>query len=79
MLLLIQRLTQRPKKQSETEKGVVGIKLQSSQIQVPLNKGGVSQRGLETSEEQTCDPRMQPTKSKRKAKVKWQATSNKVE
>lgn len=64
MLLLIQRLTQRPKKQSETEKGVVGIKLQSSQIQVPLNKGGVSQRGLETSEEQTRDPRMQPTKQR---------------
>lgn len=64
MLLLIQRLTQRPKKQSETEKGVVGIKLQSSQIQVPFNKGGVSQRGLETSEEQTRDPRMQPTKQR---------------
>lgn len=79
MLLLIQRLTQRPKKPSETVKEVVGIKLQSPQIQVPLNKGGGGQRGLETSEEQTRDPRMQPTKSKRKAKVKWQATSNKVE
>lgn len=40
MLLLIQRLTQRPKKPSETVKEVVGIKLQSPQIQVPLNKGG---------------------------------------
>lgn len=80
MLLLIQRLTQRPKKRSETEKEVVGIKLQSPQSPSATQQGGgVSQRGLETPEEQTRDPRMQPTKSKRKAKVKWQATSNKVE
>lgn len=79
MLLLIQRLTQRPKKPSETVKEVVGIKLQSPQSPSATQQGGRggSQRGLE--EEQTRDPRMQPTKSKRKAKVKWQATSNKVE
>lgn len=81
MLLLIQRLTQRPKKRSETEKEVVGTKLQSplSPSTTQEGGGGGSQRGLETSEEQTRNPRMQPTKTKRKAKVKWQATSNKVE
>lgn len=81
MLLLIQRLTQRPKKPSETEKEVVGTKLQSPQSPSTTQEGGGggSQRGLETSEEQTRNPRMQPTKTKRKAKVKWQATSNKVE
>lgn len=63
MLLLIQRLTQRPKKPSETEKGVVG-NYSHHRVQVPLNKGGVSQRGLETPEEQTRDPRMQPTKQR---------------
>lgn len=40
MLLLIQRLTQRPKKPSETEKGVVGIKLQS-----PLSPSATQQGG----------------------------------
>lgn len=66
MLLLIQRLTQRPKKPSETEKGVVGIKLQSPQSPSATQQGGggVSQRGLETPEEQTRDPRMQPTKQR---------------
>lgn len=65
MLLLIQRLTQRPKKPSETEKGVVGIKLQSPQSPSATQqggRGGGSQRGLE--EEQTRDPRMQPTKQR---------------
>lgn len=64
MLLLIQRLTQRPKKRSETEKEVVGIKLQSPQSPSATQQGGVSQRGLETPEEQTRDPRMQPTKQR---------------
>lgn len=40
MLLLIQRLTQRPKKPSETEKGVVGIKLQSPQSPSATQQGG---------------------------------------
>lgn len=40
MLLLIQRLTQRPKKRSETEKEVVGIKLQSPQSQSTTQEGG---------------------------------------
>lgn len=40
MLLLIQRLTQRPKKQSETEKEVVGIKLQSPQSPSTTQQGG---------------------------------------
>lgn len=65
MLLLIQRLTQRPKKRSETEKEVVGIKLQSPQSPSATQqggRGGGSQRGLE--EEQTRDPRMQPTKQR---------------
>lgn len=65
MLLLIQRLTQRPKKRSETEKEVVGIKLQSPQSPSATQQGGRvggSQRGLE--EEQTRDPRMQPTKQR---------------
>lgn len=65
MLLLIQRLTQRPKKPSETEKEVVGIKLQSPQSPSATQqggRGGGSQRGLE--EEQTRDPRMQPTKQR---------------
>lgn len=65
MLLLIQRLTQRPKKRSETEKEVVGIKLQSPQSSSATQqggRGGGSQRGLE--EEQTRDPRMQPTKQR---------------
>lgn len=64
MLLLIQRLTQRPKKRSETEKEVVGIKLQSPQSPSATQQGGGggSQRGLK--EEQTRDPRMQPTKQR---------------
>lgn len=65
MLLLIQRLTQHPKKRSETEKEVVGIKLQSPQSPSATQqggRGGGSQRGLE--EEQTRDPRMQPTKQR---------------
>lgn len=65
MLLLIQRLTQRPKKRSETEKEVVGIKLQSPQSPSATQqggRGGGNQRGLE--EEQTRDPRMQPTKQR---------------
>lgn len=40
MLLLIQRLTQRPKKRSETEKEVVGIKLQSPQSPSATQQGG---------------------------------------
>lgn len=43
MLLLIQRLTQRPKKQSETEKEVVGIKLQSPQSPSATQQGGGGQ------------------------------------
>lgn len=39
MLLLIQRLTQRPKKRSETEKEVVGIKLQSPQSPSATQQG----------------------------------------
>lgn len=40
MLLLIQRLTQRPKKRSETEKEVVGTKLQSPLSPSTTQEGG---------------------------------------
>lgn len=79
MLLLIQRLTQRPKKRSETEKEVVGIKLQSPQIQVPLNKGGGGGQPKRIGRRADTRPQDAANKTKRKAKVKWQATSNKVE
>lgn len=77
MLLLIQRLTQRPKKRSETEKEVVGIKLQSPQSPSATQQGGSQPKRIERRAD--TRPQDAANKTKRKAKVKWQATSNKVE
>lgn len=79
MLLLIQRLTQRPKKRSETEKEVVGIKLQSPQSPSATQQGGGGRQPKRIERRADTRPQDAANKTKRKAKVKWQATSNKVE
>lgn len=79
MLLLIQRLTQRPKKRSETEKEVVGIKLQSPQSPSATQQGGRGGQPKRIGRRADTRPQDAANKTKRKAKVKWQATSNKVE
>lgn len=79
MLLLIQRLTQRPKKPSETEKEVVGIKLQSPQSPSATQQGGSQPKRIGNTRRADTRPQDAANKTKRKAKVKWQATSNKVE
>lgn len=79
MLLLIQRLTQRPKKRSETEKEVVGIKLQSPQSPSATQQGGCQPKRIGNIRRADTRPQDAANKTKRKAKVKWKATSNKVE
>lgn len=66
MLLLIQRLTQRPKKRSETEKEV-GIKLQSPQSPSATQQGGRGGQPKRIGRRADTRPQDAANKTKRKA------------
>lgn len=66
MLLLIQRLTQRPKKPSETEKGVVGIKLQSPLSPSATQQGGRGRQPKRIGNIRRADTRPQDAANKNK-------------